>query len=261
MKNFLMAVMATLLVLTGCSSDKQSNISEENAMNPLADGAFLLSKVTITEDGETTELLRDQMKIYSNGKFMFAFDNESTGDMDVGAGNATWVNGVLVEEPLYNHDGPLSDLSFDITIEPTENGFNQVLHGMEYDDGRVLETMVEEWNRAPGVVTPYDGLWKLEGRETDDPELTEFSEIKMIGGGHFIILQSAMYQGEKVRNFGFGSLILTGASKVLETGMVGSWENYSGWATEVNMEMVDENHLIQSFTFNGRVITQKYVRI
>ena len=261
MKNFLMAVMATLLVLTGCSSDKQSNISEENAMNPLADGAFLLSKVTITEDGETTELLRDQMKIYSNGKFMFAFDNESTGDMDVGAGNATWVNGVLIEEPLYNHDGPLSDLSFDITIEPTENGFNQVLHGMEYDDGRVLEIMVEEWNRAPGVVTPYDGLWKLEGRETDDPELTEFSEIKMIGGGHFIILQSAMYQGEKVRNFGFGSLILTGASKVLETGMVGSWENYSGWATEVNMEMVDENHLIQSFTFNGRVITQKYVRI
>ena len=42
-------------------------------MNPLADGAFLLSKVTITEDGEKTELLRDQMKIYSNGKFMFAF--------------------------------------------------------------------------------------------------------------------------------------------------------------------------------------------
>jgi hypothetical protein len=167
----------------------------------------------------------------------------------------------MVEEPLFNHDGPLSDLSFDITIEPTKNGFNQVLHGMEYDDGRVLETMVEEWNRAPGVVTPYDGLWKLEGRETDDPELTEFSEIKMIGGGHFIILQSAMYQGEKVRNFGFGSLILTGASKVLETGMVGSWENYSDWATEVTMKMVDENHLMQSFTFNGRVITQKYVRI
>jgi hypothetical protein len=261
MKKILMAVMTAFLVFTGCSSDKQSNISEENTMNPLADGAFLLSKVTITEDGKTTELLRDQIKIYSNGKFMFAFDNESTGDMDVGAGNANWVNGVMVEEPLYNHDGPLSDLSFDITIEPTENGFNQVLHGMEYDDGRVLETMVEEWNRAPGVVTPYDGLWKLEGRETDDPELTEFSEIKMIGGGHFIILQSAMYQGEKVRNFGFGSLVLMGSSRVLETGMVGSWDNYSDWATEVTMKMVDDDHMTQSFTFDGRVITQNYVRI
>jgi hypothetical protein len=261
MKKILSLLISTLFVLTGCSSDKQSNLSEESNMNPLADGAFLLSKVTITEDGEVTELLRDQIKIYSNGKYMFAFDNESTGDMDVGAGNANWVNGVMIEEPLFNHDGPLSDLSFEITIEPTEKGFNQVLHGMKYDDGRVLETMVEEWNRAPGVVTPYDGLWKLESRETDDPELTEFNEIKMIGGGHFVILQSAVYQGEKVRNFGFGSLILTGSSKVLETGMVGSWDNYSGWATEVNMEMVDENHLIQSFTFNGRVITQKYVRI
>lgn len=261
MKKMLMIVMAGILVLIGCSSDRQSNITEENNMNPLADGAFLLSKVTITEDGKTTELLRDQIKIYSEGKFMFAFDNESTGDMDVGAGNANWVNGVMVEEPLINHDGPVSGLSFDITIEPTEKGFNQVLHGMKYDDGRVLETMVEEWDRAPGVVTPYDGLWKLEGRETDDLELTEFSEIKMIGGGHFITLQSAVYQGEKVRNFGFGSLILTGASKVLETGMVGSWENYSDWATEVDIKMVDDDHLTQSFTFNGRLVTQNYVRI
>jgi hypothetical protein len=261
MKKRFSVLMTAFLVFTGCSSDKQSNISGENTMNPLADGAFLLSKVTITEDGKTTELLRDQIKIYSNGKFMFAFDNESTGDMDVGAGNAGWINGVMVEEPLFNHDGPLSDLSFDITIEPTENGFNQVLHGMEYDDGRVLETMVEEWNRAPGVVTPYDGLWRLEGRETDDPELTEFSEIKMIGGGHFIILQSAMYQGAKVRNFGFGSLILMGSSRVLETGMVGSWENYSDWATEVTIEMVDDDHMTQSFTLNGRVVIQNYVRI
>ncbi len=93
------------------------------------------------------------------------------------------------------------------------------------------------------------------------PELTEFSEIKMIGGGHFIILQSAMYQGERVRNFGFGSLILMGSSRVLETGMVGSWENYSDWATEVTMKMVDDNHLTQSFNYNGRVVTQNYVRI
>jgi hypothetical protein len=261
MKKSFLILMSIMLFLVGCSSDKQSNLSEENNMNPLADGAFLLSKVTITEDGKKIELLRDQIKIYSNGKYMFAFDNESTGDMDVGAGNASWINGVMVEEPLFNHDGSLFGLSFDITIEPTEMGFNQVLHGMKYDDGRVLETMVEEWSRAPGVVTPYDGLWRLENRETDNPELTEFSEIKMIGGGHFIILQSAFYQGEKVRNFGFGSLILMGSSKVLETGMVGSWENYSNWATEVTMKMVDENHLTQSFTFNGRAITQNYVRI
>ena len=57
-------------------------------MKLLSDGAFLLSQVTITEKGETTVKLRDQIKIYTKDKFMFAFDNESTGDMDVGAGNA-----------------------------------------------------------------------------------------------------------------------------------------------------------------------------
>lgn len=251
----------TMLFIVSCSNEKQSNLSEESSMNPLADGAFLLSKVTITEKGETYQLQRDQIKIYSNGKFMFAFDNESTGDMDVGAGNATWINGVMVEEPLVNHDGPLSDLSFDITIEPTEKGFNQVLHGMKYDDGRVLETMVEEWHRAPGIATQFDGLWRLESREAENPDLTEFAETKMIGGGYFIVLQSALYQGQKIRNFGFGSLILKGANKVLETGMVGSWENYSDWATEVTMTLIDDNHMTQSFSFNGKVITQNYIRM
>jgi len=230
-------------------------------MKSLSDGAYLLSKVTITENGETTVKLRDQIKIYTKGKFMFAFDNESTGDMDVGAGNATWVNGVMVEEPLVNHDGPLSDLSFEITIEPNDAGFEQVLHGMTYDDGRVLDTMVEVWKRAPGESTPFDGLWTLEKRQTDNPELTEFTETKMIGGGHFIILQSAVYQGEKIRNFGFGTFDLKEGGKVLETGMVGSWDNYSDWATEVTFKLLDDNHMAQSFNLGDQLVTQTYVRM
>ena len=230
-------------------------------MQKISDGAYLLSQVTITENGETTVKLRDQIKIYSKGKFMFAFDNESTGDMDVGAGNATWVDGIMVEEPLVNHDGPLSDLSFDITIEPTENGFDQVLHGMKYDDGRVLDTMVEVWDRAPGKSSPYDGLWKLEDRQVDNPELTEFTETKMIGGGHFIILQSAVYQGQKVRNFGFGTLNLQDDGWAVENGMVGSWDNYSNWSAKVALKMIDENHMQQSFSLGGREITQTYVRM
>jgi hypothetical protein len=252
--------MLSVLVVS-CTSDKQSQQLEKHVMQKLSDGAFLLSKVTITENGEITELLRDQMKIYSNGKFMFAFDNESTGDMDVGAGNATWVDGVMIEEPLVNHDGPLSDLSFEITIQPTDIGFDQVLHGMKYDDGRVLDTMVEVWERAPGKSTPFDGLWRLQNREAKNSTLTEFNETKMIGGGHFVVLQSALKNGEKLRNFGFGTFDLKQDGKVLETGMVGSWENYSDHKAEVKFELIDENHMVQSFTLDGRLITQKYTRM
>ena len=251
----------TMLFIVSCSNEKQSNLSEESSMNPLADGAFLLSKVTITEKGETYQLQRDQIKIYSNGKFMFAFDNESTGDMDVGAGNATWINGVMVEEPLVNHDGPLSDLSFDITIEPTEKGFNQVLHGMKYDDGRVLETMVEEWHRAPGIATQFAGLRRLESREAENPDLTEFAETKMIGGGYFIVLQSALYQGQKIRNFGFGSFNLQEDGSVLEAGMTGSWDNYSEWSAEVRFETIDDNHIKRFFSIGGREVVQSYERM
>ena len=253
--------ITAMLFLIGCSSEKQSNLSEESNMNPLADGAFLLSKVTITEDGETTELLRDQMKIYSKGRFMFAFDNESTGEMDVGAGNASWVNGVMVEEPLVNHDGPVSGLSFDISIEPTETGFNQVLHGMKYDDGRVLETMVEEWNRAPGVVTPYDGLWRLEGRETDDPDLTDFSEIKMIGGGHFAWYHTWSDTVDHA-DFGYGEFIDHGEGSVTEVARVGSIEGFEGeW--NINFTLIGSDMLQQTFInkTDSTEVIQNYKRL
>lgn len=254
-------LMAAVMIFVACSADHNVTKLEESVMQSISDGAYLLSKVTITENGETTVMLRDQIKIYTKGRFMFAFDNESTGDMDVGAGKAAWVDGVMLEEPLVNHDGPLSGLSFDITIEPTETGFDQVLHGMKYDDGRVLETMVEVWDRAAGKPSPFDGLWVLEKRQTDNPELTEFTETKMIGGGHYIILQSAVFKGEKVRNFGFGTFDVKDDGKVLETGMVGSWAGYSDWATEVSFKMLDDNHMIQTFKAGTRTISQAYTRM
>lgn len=230
-------------------------------MNSLSDGAFLLSKVTITENGETTVKLRDQIKIYTKGKFMFAFDNESTGDMDVGAGNASWINGGMLEEPLVNHDGPLSGLSFEISITPTESGFDQVLHGMTYDDGRVLETMVEVWRRAPGKSSPYDGLWGLEKRLVDGSEIVDFKETKMIGGGHYIVLQSALRSGQKVRNFGFGTFDQKGGRKAFESGMTGSWDNYSEYKADVVCELIDEDRMTQSFDCGGQVVTQTYIRM
>ena len=132
---------------------------------------------------------------------------------------------------------------------------------MKYDDGRVLETMVEVWGRAPGKPSAFDGLWTLEKRQTENPDLTEFTETKMIGGGHFIILQSARKNGEKIRNFGFGTFDSKQDGSVIETGMVGSWENYRGWVTEVTFKMIDENHMTQSFIVNNREITQTYVRM
>ena len=68
---------------------------------------------------------------------------------------------------------------------------------MTYDDGRVLDTMVEVWDQADGSASLFDGLWKLETRKVGDIESTGFSEIKMIGGGHFAVLQNQITKGKK----------------------------------------------------------------
>ncbi|MDG1322799.1 MAG: hypothetical protein P8P31_03935, partial [Porticoccaceae bacterium] len=124
--------------------DKTSR-TETQKLPPLPDGAYLLKEVELTEKGQVSVQLRDQLKIYTNNRFMFAFVHPEYG-IDVGAGIATWKNGVMVEEPRVNQKGAVNGLTFDIDIKHTLAGFSQTLLGMTYEDGRCLD-MVESWVR------------------------------------------------------------------------------------------------------------------
>jgi hypothetical protein len=258
---------STIMALGACSGEptpapaSTTDAPEAPAVSQaLADGAYLIESVTVTENGEVSQYTRDQIKIYSNGRFMYAFNNAQTESIDVGAGDASWSNGVMVEVPRVNHDGPVSGYSFDVAIDKTETGFEQTIIGMEYEGGRLLD-MVEVWNIASTATSPFDGLWTLEARESGDPDITAFSETKMIGGGHFIWLQNVVYKGEEGQDFGFGSFTVDAEGNAVETAMISSFEEYEGTVNEVKMELVDENHFTQSFTYNGEVITQSYVRM
>ena len=167
-----------VLLLTACNNDKTAVVAFTE-VPALPDGAYLLKDVEVTENGAVSVLLRDQIKIYTNNRFMFAFMNKEIG-IDVGAGIATWDNGVMVEVPTVNHNGAVEGYSFDVAIEETDSGFVQTIMGMKYDDGRSLD-MVETWNTASIVISPYDGLW----HRIQDGVFT----TKIIGGGHFISLQ------------------------------------------------------------------------
>jgi hypothetical protein len=43
--------------------------------------------------------------------------------------------------------------------------------------------------------------------------------------------------------------------------MVGSWENYSNHMAEVKFELIDEDHMVQSFILDGQLVIQSYKRI
>ncbi len=248
---FLTVAIASLL---GCAAEEEAVVTTE-----LADGAFLLNDVTLTEKGEVTVLKRAQMKIYTNDRYMFAFMHEGTNKPDVGAGLTEWKDGVLIESPIFNQDGPLDSLHFSINIEETEGGFLQRLEGME-SNGHVYD-MVETWDRVSSATSEYDGLWKLQGRDSEEGgEIDQFSEIKMIGGGHFIVSQSFMLEGEMQQHFGFGEFSADADGAAIETGIAGSFEGFAGNQHKLTVELVDENQFNQTFLWDEKSVTQSYIR-
>jgi hypothetical protein len=121
--------------------------------------------------------------------------------------------------------------------------------------------MVEQWKALSTETTIFDGLWKLENRSSEADEWAEFSEMKLIGGGHFIFFQSILVDGEAVKHFGFGSLRVDDAGHVVETGITSTIEGLAGTEYNLNMQLIDDNHMSQSFEMDGAVVTQTYVRI
>jgi len=246
------------------SSDEDQAVSEPtvsaiDSTPGLSDGAYALISVDVTEKGNVSSYLRDQMKIYHQDRFMFAFYNDLTDKVDAGAGYTQWVDGVLVETPIASQDGPLEDLSFDLTIVPTEAGYSQSLKGMMYGERSV--NMVEQWKTLSTETTVFDGLWKLDSRSSEADQWADFVEMKLIGGGHFIFFQSMVIDDEPVKHFGFGSFRVDEADHVVETGITSSFEGPGGEEFKLNMQLIDDNHMSQSFELNGATVTHTYIRI
>ena len=163
------------------------------------DGSYKLQKVQITENDKVTTEIRNQLKIYSNERYMFAFMHPSIG-VDVGAGIAKWKDGIMTETPLFNHNGSVSGFEFDLSITQTETGFTQSLTGLVSEDGSILD-MIEDWITISSQNSPYDGLWQL---ETTDLDPNIVSQIKMIGGSQFIELTRSKSGSDIQKQFNFG---------------------------------------------------------
>ena len=149
----------------------------------IADGAYLLDSVIKTDGNETFSLKRDQLKIFANNRFMFAFFDDQTNLIDAAAGYAFWVDGVLTETPIANQDGPVHGLSFEIALQTTETGFTQCVRGMPAESGGTYD-LDEQWKLLSTEKVPMMdcGSWSLAIPRGDS--YANFTEMKLIGGGH-----------------------------------------------------------------------------
>ena len=225
--------------------------TETQKIPSLPDGAYALKEVELAEKGQVTVQLRDQLKIYTNNRFMFAFVHPEYG-IDVGAGIATWKNGVMVEEPRVNQKGAVNGLTFDIDIKHTPAGFSQTLLGMTYEDGRCLD-MVESWVRASSTISPFDGLWQLKEANR--------VKTKIIGGGHFICLETVYKEGISDAVFWFGTCTFNNDAEALETVLSSSNQKYIGAHQTLKVALTDDANFSQTFILDGAEVIEPFLRM
>ena len=225
--------------------------TETQKIPSFPDGAYTLKEVELTEKGQVSVQLRNQLKIYTNNRFMFAFVHPEYG-IDVGAGIATWKNGVMVEEPRVNQKGTVGGLSFDIDIKHTPTGFSQTLLGMTYEDGRCLD-MVESWVRASNTTSLFDGLWQLKEANR--------VKTKIIGGGHFICLETNYKEGISNAAFWFGTCIFNNDIEALETVLSSSNQKYIGAHQTLRVALTDDENFSQSIILDGAEVIEFFHRI
>ena len=225
--------------------------TETQKIPSLPDGAYALKEVELTEKGQVTVQLRDQLKIYTNNRFMFAFVHPEYG-IDVGAGIATWKNSVMVEEPRVNQKGAVNGLTFDIDIKHTPAGFSQTLLGMTYEDGRCLD-MVESWVRASSTISPFDGLWQLKEANR--------VKTKIIGGGHFICLETVYKEGISDAVFWFGTCTFNNDAEALETVLSSSNQKYIGAHQTLKVALTDDANFSQTFILDGADVSESFQRM
>jgi hypothetical protein len=149
---------------------------------------------------------------------------------------------------------------FELSIVKTTLGFEQEIKGIPLDDSSSVD-LYESWNALEGATTSYDGLWKLSSRNEVEG-VSEFNEIKMIGGGHFVWFHTWSDDSVEHADFGYGAFIDNGDGNVMEVAQAGSIEGYEGeWSVnyaKVGADMIQQTYVNAA---TGEELVQNYKRL
>ena len=249
--------MALGMLAWSCTAPEQ----EAEATPPvLEDGAYSLTNATWTYADTVVEFEPQQIKIYADGRYMFATWNSTTNSPAMGAGAAWSENGMMYEQPYHNANGATdSSQTFELGITATEGGFEQTIAGMDDNDSSSFD-LYENWVALEGEATPYDGLWILSSRNEVEG-VKDFNEIKMIGGGHFVWYHTWSDTVDHA-DFGYGEFIDHGEGSVTEVARVGSIEGFEGeW--NINYTLIGSDMLQQTFInkTDSTEVIQNYKRL
>ena len=123
---------------------------------------------------------------------------------------------------------------------------------MTYEDGRCLD-MVESWVRASNTTSLFDGLWQLKEANR--------VKTKIIGGGHFICLETNYKEGISNAAFWFGTCTFNNDAEVLETVLSSSNQKYIGAHQTLKVALTDDENFSQSIILDGAEVIEFFQRM
>jgi len=234
MKRNLIFAVLLISMIWGCKTSKTSSQA----------GVYKLEKQMVSGGGKDTVYARTQIKIYTDGYFIYA---GMAPDSSVGFGVGTYkadTGKKIIESNIYSSANLDSAKNFNVILTITEKGYDQVIPDLAVLKG-VKYKLIENYSKLPSSDTSkLDGVWKLDSNyivKGKDTTRSHEAQYKAFWGGHFMFVHRYPLDNTNTRyknGFGYGDFSLK-SDTLSET------EEMTSHAALLN------HHFAIKITFNG----------
>ena len=106
---------------------------------------------------------------------------------------------------------------------------------------------------ASNTTSLFDGLWQLKEANR--------VKTKIIGGGHFICLETVYKEGISDAAFWFGTCTFNNDAEALETVLSSSNQKYIGAHQTLKVALTDDENFSQTFILDGAEVIEFFQRM
>ncbi|MEO7960224.1 MAG: hypothetical protein ABIR19_01685, partial [Ginsengibacter sp.] len=234
MKKIMISFLIFALTIASC-----------NTSNSALDmpGTYLMLSQTLNNNGKDTRFNSlKQLKMYTDGFFMYTQLNPSDSVSAFGVGSYTTIKDTVVESVIYNASGTAigTPNTYHLAIDKVHEGFTQVIPEIvvQNQKNKLTEEYQEVGEKLP---TPLEGIWKelksysIVGVDTTINNRTQY---KAFYDGYFMFGHTVRDSSSKITTgIGFGTFKMNGENQITETDLNSTYAIIAGNSFIVDFEM------------------------
>jgi hypothetical protein len=232
-------------------------------------GAYLMTMQKFTQNNKDTMLDAKQLKIYTDGYFMYAHTVGADTVGSYGVGTYKMQGGNVVEHVFYTSDNGAQEADFTVKIAKSPDGYSQVIHYPA--DASGPEAILTESYKTVSkkLASSLDGAWKMtkvtfiatDGTPTVDNNPVQY---KFYQSGHFMFgsTQTDPATKKTSSNIGYGSFAVNGPDEITETPMNSSYRTMINTPVKLKLELKGKDHYQQTIKWDdGSKLIEEYERM